>query len=136
MWNGFQSKGENEIATFLSEIGIDYSYEFPIAVVDNGKVKVWYPDFYLKDYQVVIEYFGMYEHNENYRENAKHKKKIFQECGIWYVPIYKFSKNWKMYVLNNIMSHLEKKTKDMDYRIKSMEDKKSSGKFYDFVFEV
>lgn len=132
----YQSKGEFEIAKFLDEMNIEFEYEFPIAVIDEGKVKVWYPDFYLKEYQVVIEYFGMYEHNESYRENAEHKKKVFQNCGIQYVPMYKFNKNWKEYVLKNILSYLEIKTDNMTRKLNQIQKKNGFKQFFEVVFRA
>jgi len=110
----YQSKGEYEIAKFLNEMNIDFEYEFPIAVVDQNKAKIWYPDFYLKEYQIVIEYFGMYNHNEGYKDVTEHKKDIYKACGIQFLPIYELNTNWKEYVLRSILSHLEHKKDKMN----------------------
>ena len=96
----YHSKGEYQIAHFLKDMQIEFEYEFPIAIIDDdGKVKIWYPDFYLKEYQIVIEYFGMYNYNEAYKENAEYKKKIFKQCGIQFVPVYELDRNWQEYIL-------------------------------------
>ncbi|MFW5705272.1 MAG: hypothetical protein ACOCXG_05540, partial [Nanoarchaeota archaeon] len=64
--NTYKSKGELEIAKFLDKMEIKFFYEFPISIIDeNNKHRVWYPDFYLTEFQIVIEYFGMMD-NENY----------------------------------------------------------------------
>ncbi len=123
----YPSKGELEIAKFLTEMEIEFEHEFPIALYDYDKVKIWYPDFYLKEYQVVIEYFGMYNHNEAYRESAEHKKEVFKKCGIQFLPIYHLNKNWKEYTLKTIFSHLEQKTRMMNKNIKELEEKKQKG---------
>lgn len=110
----FQSQGEYEIAKFLDEMDIEYEYEFPIAVVDDGKTKIWYPDFYLTKFQIVVDYFGMYNYNESYRQSVEHKKKIFQECGIQFVPIYELNKGWREYLLKSIHHHLKAKSTKMN----------------------
>lgn len=121
----YHSKGEYEIAKFLHEMNIDFEYEFPLAVVDGGRVKIWYPDFYLKEYQIVIEYFGMYNYNEGYRESTEHKKSVFKECGIQFLPIYQLNKNWKEYTLKTILQHLEYKTLKMGQTLEKLEKKGS-----------
>lgn len=127
----YHSKGEYEIAKFLHEMDIEFEYEFPIAVVDQGKVKVWYPDFYLKEYQIVIEYFGMYNHNESYRESTEHKKTVFKDCGIQFLPIYELQKNWKEYTIKTILNHLEYKTYMMSQKLDKFE--KGNKKFTDMI---
>ena len=107
----YKSKGESEIAKLLKSLDIEFEYEFPIAVVDNdNKTKIWYPDFYLKEYQIVIEYFGMYEHNKQYRENTEYKKGVYKNCGIQFLPVYHIRKNWQEYILKTILAHQEMKT--------------------------
>lgn len=110
----YKSKGEYEVANFLHTFDIDFEYEFPISVIDEGKTKIWYPDFYLKEYQVVVEYFGMYNHNEGYREAVEHKKQVFQDCGIQFVPIYHINKNWEEYLIKAILTHQEMKAKKIN----------------------
>ena len=51
----YKSTGEFEIAKLLGKLDVNFEYEFPIAVVDGGKTKIWYPDFYLKEYQIVFK---------------------------------------------------------------------------------
>jgi hypothetical protein len=123
----FNSKGEYEIAQFLKEMNIEFEFEFPIAVMDDGKVKVWYPDFYLKEYQIVIEYFGMYEHNQGYRDATEHKKEIYKSCGVQFLPIYQLKGRWQEYTLTTILSHLEYKHEKMQKNVEKL--KKGNSKF-------
>ena len=60
---------------------IDFSYERPVAVVDGGKTKIWYPDFYLDTYHILIEYFGMDGNRESAKINA-YKRKVYKENGL------------------------------------------------------
>jgi hypothetical protein len=39
----FRSWGETQIARCLNRYGIRYLYEHPLAVVDEGKTKIWHP---------------------------------------------------------------------------------------------
>ena len=137
----YKSKGEYEIAKLLDSLGIEFEYEFPIAVVEeDGKAKLWYPDFYLKEYQVVVEYFGMYEHNKTYKNNAEHKKEVFKSCGIQFVPIYHIKKDWEEYLLKSIMMHQEMKAKKIKkllekYTSKDVSKSPFFKKFYEKIWK-
>ena len=43
LWNRYRSDGERKIGEYLKDRGIDFTYEKPVAVVDSGKTKIWYP---------------------------------------------------------------------------------------------
>ena len=60
---GYKSNGEIQIARFLEKNKIAHQYEHPLAVVDHGKTKIWYPDFSLPHYGMIIEYFGVLPKN-------------------------------------------------------------------------
>ena len=88
VWNGenrisppYQSWGEEQIARLLDRNGITFQYEYPLAVVDRGKVRIYYPDFRLPEYGMIIEYFGI-NGNPSYDECTKHKIKIYKKAGI------------------------------------------------------
>lgn len=129
-YNGtrYQSTGEVKIAEFLDEMGIEFEYEFPIAVIDDGKTKIWYPDFYLKRFQIVVDYFGMYNYNEAYRQSVEHKKKVFQECGIQFVPVYELNKGWREYLLKSIYQHLKAKTSKINKILEEFDSTESENK--------
>lgn len=55
----YKSCGEEQIARLLERNGIAYQYEYRLAVVDRGKVRIYYPDFRLPEYSLVVEYFGV-----------------------------------------------------------------------------
>jgi hypothetical protein len=78
---GYRSKGEVQIARLLDRNGIACFYEHPMAVVDRGKVKIWYPDFWLRDFGMVIEYFGI-NGKQNYDKQARHKMEVYKQNGI------------------------------------------------------
>jgi len=78
---GYKSKAEVQIARILENSGIAYNYEHPLAVVDGGRVRIWYPDFYLPEYGMIIEYFGV-NGDAAYDERTKHKIEVYRETGI------------------------------------------------------
>ncbi len=60
-----KSYGEMEIANFLAQNNVEYIYEHPYRIdtrtAEYGQYK---PDFYLPDYDVYIEYFGVDKNGE------------------------------------------------------------------------
>jgi len=54
LWNRYKSNGEKKIAGYLTKRGFTFSYERPVALLDDDKTKIWYPDFYLDDYHILI----------------------------------------------------------------------------------
>ena len=77
----YHSKGETQIARLLDRYGIPYRYEHPLAVIDSGRTKIWYPDFSLPGYGMIIEYFGL-NGDPSYRAQAKHKVQVYKAMGI------------------------------------------------------
>lgn len=60
-----KSYGEMDIANFLAQNGIRYIYEYPYEVdTSTSEYGQYHPDFYLPDYNVYIEYFGINHNGE------------------------------------------------------------------------
>lgn len=77
----YASKGEVQIARLLDREGIAYLYEYPLAVVDCGRVRIWYPDFKLPECGMIIEYFGI-TGDAGYEDRTLHKKEVYRANGI------------------------------------------------------
>jgi len=77
----YKSWGEEQIARLLDKNQIAYQYEYPLAVIDRGKTRLNYPDFRLKDFGIIIEYFGV-NGDSGYDERAKHKIEVYKQSGI------------------------------------------------------
>ena len=75
------SAGEKQIARMLSSYGVRFFYEHPAAVIDRGKVRVWYPDFWLPDFGMAIEYNGVVQ-DSDYADGVKHKKVVYEAAGV------------------------------------------------------
>jgi len=39
----YRSQGERRIATLFDQLGLPVRYEHPLAVVDQGKTRIYYP---------------------------------------------------------------------------------------------
>jgi hypothetical protein len=104
----FKSKGERKIAYFLDQNDIKYQYEPAVLVrADQEKQRIWYPDFYLPEFKMYIEYFGMIA-DQNYARGVKTKQAVYSKAGHDVISIYPWmlKENWQGY----IMQQLEKGT--------------------------
>ncbi len=85
--NGFKSAGEQRIADFLDRYGIRYIYEPPTAVTHHGKPRIWYPDFFLPEYGLYIEYYGR-TGDPDYDRGILEKTAAYEASGLEVIPIY------------------------------------------------
>ena len=74
-----RSKAEKIIADYLTKNGVRFVYE-PVLHIGNQIVR---PDFYLIDYDVPFEHFGL--DSEAYLTSAANKIRRYQEAGIRYI---------------------------------------------------
>ena len=75
-----KSKGELIAANGLTALGIDYIYE---PIIDYGEY-FSFPDFYLPEYGLVLEHFGM-DDDEQYKKSMQRKKRIYAKRGIKWI---------------------------------------------------
>jgi len=131
LWDSYKSTGARKIAEYLKVGGIRFTYEKPVAVLDGGKTKIWYPDFYLDDYHLIVEYLGMTGNPECDRING-HKRSVYCENRYDVIEIYPsdFKADWQKTVDHRICSTLEGRLKD--YISKRKSDTESSGPDRDY----
>ncbi|MFC1794069.1 hypothetical protein ACFL3Q_10840 [Planctomycetota bacterium] len=77
----YKSWGEEQIARLLDRNRITYQYEYPVAVIDREKTRLYYPDFRLPEYGLVIEYFGI-NGDSGYDQRKRHKIEVYKKAGI------------------------------------------------------
>jgi len=94
----------------LDKNGIAYQYEHPMAVVDHVKTRIWYPDFHLPEYGMIIEYFGV-NGNSSYDEQARHKIDVYKQNGIegLFLTEKSFKGDWPGHVIGQIENILKKR---------------------------
>ena len=107
---GYKSKAEVQIARLLDRNGVAYHYEYPVAVIDRGKTRIWYPDFYLSDYGLVIEYFGV-NGDVGYDERTRHKREVYKRAGIegLFLTNESLKGDWPTRIMGQIESILKKR---------------------------
>ena len=84
-----KSRAEQRIADYFTTIGMRYVYE-KAAKTDALVFKQTFahPDFYLADYDVYVEYWGLVDASREYRRNMKWKMAQYHKNGIKYISLY------------------------------------------------
>ncbi|MCC5847359.1 MAG: HEAT repeat domain-containing protein [Verrucomicrobia bacterium] len=78
-----QSDGERKIAELLSNENIRYRYDERFRILDGYAIR---PDFYLPEYDVYIEYWGM--DTADYKIGMLKKQKLYQQEGKKLISLY------------------------------------------------
>lgn len=106
--SNFKSKGEEQIARLFDRSNIAYRYEHPTAVVDRGKTRIWYPDFYLPEYGMIVEYFGV-NGNKVYDDQARHKMDVYSANGLegLFLTEAAFKGDWPTQIIGQIEETLK-----------------------------
>lgn len=78
-----QSDGERRIAEWLTAHNITYRYDDRLRIIEGRQVR---PDFYLPEYDVYIEYWGM--DTVDYRIGMLMKKQQYQHAGKRLISVY------------------------------------------------
>jgi hypothetical protein len=99
----YRSWGEQQIALLMDREGIGYQYEYPLAMMDEGKVKLYYPDFTLPCYGLIIEYFGV-RNSPDYERKTSHKMTAYRKAGIETIVITNdsFKGDWPSRIMGQI----------------------------------
>jgi len=90
------TNAEKEVACFLNNLGIYWSYEHPVFVWDeNYRPRVWAPDFYLVQFGVYIEVCGSNNFDYEYR------RRIFDKNGykVIFLHLYEEANKWKYHLI-------------------------------------
>ena len=111
----FKSEGERKIAYFFRKAGIKYIYEHGVFILDDEKPKIWHPDFYLPEYAVYVEYYGLVG-NPDYDQGIKKKTEVYASIGIEVIPVFPntFNKEWEAYILKQILEISKRRMKNIE----------------------
>lgn len=94
-----QSDGERKIAEFLSQHKITYRYDERMRIIDGYAIR---PDFYLPEFDLYIEYWGM--DTIDYKIGMLKKLKLYQQQGKKLISVYREDKPELEQVLNGKLS--------------------------------
>lgn len=86
-----KSGGERLIADYFHNHDIRYEYEKPAK--DSSNRKISKPDFYLPEYDIYVEYWGMvetknYHKRQQYIKGMQWKKARYHENGLMFISVY------------------------------------------------
>ena len=106
----YRSNAETQIARLFERSNICFNYEYPLAIVDQGLTRIWYPDFTLPAYGMIVEYFGRLS-DPSYVERVNHKVDVYKRTGIegLYLTEESFKGDWPKHVLDQIESILSQR---------------------------
>ncbi len=121
-----KSYGELEIANYLFSNNIKYVYEkeYKYDMMTN-EYQQYTPDFYLPEYDIYIEYFGIDENKnvasyidkEKYNESIEWKRKIHKEHNTIMIETFYYENKQ-----GNLLENLEKKLKEHNVKINPKTD--------------
>ena len=99
-----QSTGERLIADWLFRNNIEYRYDERFRIIDGMAVR---PDFYLPEFDVYIEYWGM--NTADYKIGMLKKQKLYQQQGKKIISLYPKDKDNLDNILRKKLENLLKK---------------------------
>lgn len=122
-----KSEGEKAIADILTKYNIEFVYEYPLLIKeqknnDSEKLRIWYPDFWLPRYSIIIEYWGMVG-DPGYDKGKHDKIAAYKRMNIDFISVYPetIQKDLKSYLLicikkclNEKVRHFENRNKEKD----------------------
>ena len=103
------SKGELEIIKFLQTIGINNIIKLNYGILKNKEL-----DIFLPDYNIAIEYNGLYWHSEKFKSNNYHQNKT-NEClskNIRLIHIFENEWIYNKELVKSRLIHILQKTKN------------------------
>jgi hypothetical protein len=117
----YQSQGEKQLASFLDWHKIPFLYEHPLAIIDRGKTRLWYPDFHLPTMGVLIEYGGRLS-DADYAQAWQRKKQVYLENRLSPVMLTAsdMSGNWPRDLARRIESVLAERLADLREKVRRL----------------
>ena len=124
----YKSKGEEAIAEVLTKYNVDFVYEYPLLIKetkenDSEKLRIWYPDFWLPKYSIVIEFFGR-EGDPHYDEGKRAKLEAYRKLDIDCISVKPstIQKDLKAYLLISIKRLINEKVRHFENRNKESKE--------------
>lgn len=96
-----QSDGEKKICEWLTHNNIQYRYDERIRIIEGMAIR---PDFYLPEFDIYIEYWGM--DTIDYKIGMLKKQKLYQQEGKKLISLYPDDKNNLDVVMSKKINYL------------------------------
>ncbi len=124
MIDEYKSAGEKAIAKILTDYNVDFVYEHPLLIKeqkenDGEKLRIWYPDFWLPKYSIIVEYWGR-ENDESYERGKRAKLDAYKKLDIDCISVKPstLQKDLKSYLLISIKRIINDKVRHFENRNK------------------
>jgi len=98
------------IANCLRQLGLEYTYEKPVDVWARGKSYTLLPDFYLPQFDIYIEFWGLVK-DEAYRKKMNWKKRMYDKKSLQVLHLYPYHLRAKRGLPKLIMKKLKHRVK-------------------------
>lgn len=82
------TEGEKLIKEFFREFGIKYEYQVPVRNLSHDNKAHRIADFYLPKFDAYVEFFGLWNAGNEFRENYKQKKLVYKQNQVPCVFLY------------------------------------------------
>ena len=111
----FRSEGERRIAATLHAYEIRYEYEQPVRVRDKGALRTLYPDFFLPELNLHIEYYGRVG-NQDYDLRTAKKQAAYAANNLNVISLYPWDliHDWPNYLLDQLRTPPSETTQTRD----------------------
>ncbi len=123
--SSYKSQGESIIANILTKYNIPFLYEHPILIKeqkenDGEKLRIWYPDFWLPEYSIIIEFFG--RDDPEYMKGKENKMNAYKNLKLDCIPVYPstIKADLKSYLLIKIKTIINSKVRTFENRNKNI----------------
>jgi hypothetical protein len=115
----YKSAGERTVAEGLRQLGVPFAYEYPWAVLVQGKPRIFYPDFTLKDYGVVIEYVGR-RGDPDYDRIMARKRRLYREAAVPVIELQPedLGEGWPATLLGRLEEISHERSAQLDYAVR------------------
>jgi hypothetical protein len=107
---------EKEVANYLKSLGLRWTYQSPLFLYDNeGRPRVWTPDFYIPKLGIYIEVWGSRYRKYDFR------KEIYElnQIPVIFIHAYKQELQWKNYLQKRIREIHTERASEIDKMSKS-----------------
>jgi hypothetical protein len=118
----YRSQGERKIAEILEKQNIVFVHEHPLLIReqkenDGEKLRIWYPDFWLPMYGIVIEFWGR-ENDDAYEKGKRAKLDAYKKMNIACISVkpQTLNKDLQSYLIMSISRHINDKRRHFKER--------------------
>ena len=118
------SEGERQLARMFTRYGVRFEYERPVALREQDRLRLWYPDFWLPDLDVYVEYLGRRPIPGAREEHHAYKQGVYAREGIacLFLGREDLTGNWPKEVLRALTELVRERAADQEIEARRLDD--------------